>query len=208
MPNLQAAALRRRLNRNILMTGIIGEARPQDADELLPMLLSAIGSIAYTLSGSTNQEETEAALREWIAKDNNRLSYSNMLVDRRDGRIAGMLICYSGSDAERLDEPIKKRLEELYGPQAAEQLVTECLPDDFYLDSVAVAEHYRGQGVAKGLLAAFEFRGKSSGCKRLSLIVEPNNEKAASLYQRQGYREDGKLPVSGTLYTVMVKPLA
>lgn len=189
------------------MTGIIGEAHPQDAGELLPLLLSAIGSIAYTLSGSRNQEETEAVLLDWMSKENNRLSFSNILVDRRDGCIAGMLICYSGSDAEKLDFPIKKRLEGLYGLQAANELVVECLPGDFYLDTVAVAERYRGQGVAKGLLAAFESRGKTSSCKRLSLIVEPYNEKAASLYRSLGYREDGKLPVSGTLYTVMAKPL-
>ncbi|MHA7964513.1 GNAT family N-acetyltransferase [Paenibacillus sp. CAU 1782] len=189
------------------MNGVICEAHPQDAGELLPLLLSAIGSIAYTLSGSRNQKETEEVLRDWIARENNRLSYSNILVDRRDGEIAGMLVCYSGSDAARLDEPIKKRLAELYGAQAAEELVAECSPGDYYLDTVAVAEGYRGQGVAKGLLAAFESRGKLSGCSRLSLIVEPYNEKATSLYRGLGYREDGKLPVSGTMYTIMVKPL-
>lgn len=190
------------------MQDTISQATPGDAEELLPLLLSAIGSIAFTLSGSTDERETEQALLSFMRSEGNRLSFSNTLVDRRGDAIAGMLICYPGTEASMLDRPIISTLEERYGKNSAAKLIPECLPGDFYLDSVAVAERFRGQGVAKGLLAAFEERGRACpGCSRLSLIVEPGNEGAAALYRSRGYGDDGQLPVSGTPYTRMIKPI-
>lgn len=171
----------------------------------MPLMLSAIDTIAYTLSGTRDDVETWRILADAVRKEDNRLSYRNIIVDRRDGAIAGMLICYAGDEAERLDQPIRERLARNYGPEAAEALVPECQPGDFYLDSVAVDERYQGQGIAKALIGAFEQKGTQERCARLSLIVEQYNDRARALYEKLGYREDGELHVGGALYTRMIK---
>ncbi|RJE91240.1 GNAT family N-acetyltransferase [Paenibacillus sp. 1011MAR3C5] len=184
---------------------MIDQAKPQDADTIMPLMLSAIDSIAYTLSGTREDEETWRILADAIRQEDNRLSYRNIIVDRRDGTIAGMLICYAGDEAERLDYPIRERLARDHGPEAARALVPECRPGDFYLDAVAVDECYQGQGIAKALIRAFEQRGVEAGCARLSLIVEQYNDRARSLYEKLGYEEDGLLDVGGSSYTRMIK---
>ncbi|MDQ6420356.1 GNAT family N-acetyltransferase [Paenibacillus sp. LHD-117] len=186
---------------------MIDSALKSDADKLMPLLLSAIGSIAHTLSGTSEDSETWDVLLGYIGQERNRISYGNIIVDRRDGGIAGMLICYPGDEAIELDRPIRERLERNYGAEAAGALVPECKPGDFYLDAVAVDERYRGQGIAKALIAAFEERGKAGGFRRLSLIVEQYNEGAYALYRKLGFVDDGLWIVSGGTYIRMIKEL-
>lgn len=186
---------------------MIDKAMPQDAEQMMPLMLSAIGSIAYTLSGTTDEAETWRILANAVREEQNRLSYRNIIVDRRDGLISGMLICYAGDEAERLDHPIRTRLEREHGPEAAKALVPECRPGDFYLDTVAVDERYQGQGIAKALIGVFEQRGIEAGCSRLSLIVEQYNDRAYALYKRMGYKEDGVLELSGHSYIRMIKDM-
>ena len=110
-----------------------------------------------------------------------------------------MLVCYSADKAIELDQPIRERLERLYGAEAAGALLPECLPGDFYLDSIAVDERYRGRGIAKGLMSAFEERGREEGFLRLSLIVEQYNEGAYALYRCLGFVDDGILSLKRQL---------
>ncbi|MBH5317393.1 GNAT family N-acetyltransferase [Paenibacillus sp. GSMTC-2017] len=184
---------------------MIEMARKDDVNEVMPLILSAIGDIAYSLSGTNDDDETWQVLSEYYNQEINRISYRNVIVDRRDGQIAGMLISYLGDKAEELDNPIKNRLMQLHGEDAANEVVMECLQGDYYLDSVAVDERFRGQGIASELITAFEQRGRSLGCTQLSLIVEGDNNRAFSLYERLGYKEDGTIMVSGSEYTRMVK---
>ncbi|MCU6711182.1 GNAT family N-acetyltransferase [Paenibacillus sp. J5C_2022] len=184
---------------------MIEAAKQQDVNEVLPLILSAIGTIAYTLSGTEDDELTWEVLASDYANEHNRISYRNIIVDRRDGRIAGMLISYRGDDADELDQQFRERLESIYGPGAGGKLTMECQPGDYYLDAVAVDERFRGQGIAKRLIAAFEGLGEQKRCSRLSLIVEPDNTAAYSLYQRSGYKDDGELTVSGSRYIRMIK---
>ncbi|GKU75924.1 GNAT family N-acetyltransferase [Paenibacillus sp. L3-i20] len=184
---------------------MIEMAKREDVNEVLPLLLSAIGSIAYTLTGTNEDDETWQVLSDYYLQENNRISYRNIIVDRRDGVIAGMLIAYLGDEAEQLDKPIKDRLKHLYGEASAAKIVKECQEGDYYLDAVAVDERYRGQGIASNLITAFEERGKSLGCKQLSLIVESYNTRAYSLYSRLGYIADGNITVSDGIYSRMVK---
>lgn len=184
---------------------MIDQAKPQDAHAVMPLLLSAIGSIAHSLSGTSDEVETWDVLAGFFTQAHNRISYRNVIVDRREGTIAGMLVCYSGDEAEELDRPIRERLERHCGAEASKAIVPECRPGDFYLDAVAVDERYQGKGIAKELITAFELRGQQMGCARLSLIVEQYNERAHQLYKRLGYREDGELSIAGNLYYRMIR---
>ena len=53
-----------------------------------------------------------------------------------------------------------------------------------WIEELYVRESFRGMGVGK---AVFEFAEKTFGAKRIRLEVEPENKRAAQLYERLGY---------------------
>lgn len=57
-----------------------------------------------------------------------------------------------------------------------------------YISNLAVAEHYRGQGVGKRLLMACERLARQWGQRDLYLHVLATNESARHLYTKVGYR--------------------
>lgn len=184
---------------------MIEQALKEDVHQVLPLLLAAIGDIAYSLAGTEDDMEVKQILSDFYTREDNRISYKHVLVDRREDGIAGMLISYSGDGAAELDAPFLTRKGRESGPRADEEIALEAMEGEFYLDSVAVNERYQGQGVATSLIAAFEERGIQAGHNKLSLIVEPYNKRAHALYSRLNYVEDGTILVSGTEYTRMVK---
>lgn len=184
---------------------MIQPALKEEVHEVLPLLLAAIGDISNTLAGTDDETEVRRILADFYMQEGNRISYRNVLVDKRDDCIAGMLISYGGDDAEMLDRPFVTRIGRENGLKKGDVIALEAKAGEFYLDSIAVDERYQGQGIAKALMSAFEQRGGEQGYSKVSLIVEPDNTRAYSLYQKQNYTEDGFIVVSGTSYIRMVK---
>lgn len=178
---------------------MIESAKIEDAEEVMPLVLAAIGHIAFTLAGTEDLEEARRILIGFYKREDNRISYKHVLVDRRQHKIAGMLLSYAGDGAAALDLPFAAR--------GGDAIAVEAREGEYYLDSIAVDEHYQGQGIAKALISAFESKGREQGYSKLSLIVEPNNARAYALYKKLNYEEDGSIQVSGSPYTRMVKQL-
>lgn len=62
------------------------------------------------------------------------------------------------------------------------------------LYSLAVTPEARGRGYARALLAAFEERAKTRGCRLLNLEARASNETAIELYRSAGFETAGNLP--------------
>lgn len=183
---------------------MIRPANIDDAEQAIPLLYSAIGKIAYTLTGTSNHSEAMRILTDFFRQQGNRISYENTTIEERDGQVAGMLVSYHGSRAEALDEPFVTRIRAETG--VTDYTITkEPRSDEYYLDSIAVHDGYQGQGIGKALMQAFEEKARKEGYSKLSLIVEQENDRAFALYRKMGYQEDGTLMVSGSLFWRMVK---
>ncbi len=182
---------------------MLRNARKEDAAGVLPLMMDAIGSIAYSLTGEESPEEAMAVLEEFYSCEENRLSYENVTVLEMEGRVAGFMLAYHGSRAEALDRPLKARLE-ARGKSAA-AIVCEAGPDEFYLDSLAVHPDFRGQGLGTLLLEEFGRLAARAGWRKLSLLVEEHNGGARKLYERLGYAPEEALMVAGHRYDRMVK---
>ena len=64
--------------------------------------------------------------------------------------------------------------------------------DEGYITNIAVFPRFRRRGVAKALLnKVFEF-AKEKGLSFVSLEVRPSNTEAVSLYEKTGFREEGR----------------
>lgn len=186
---------------------MIRQAIPEDVHEVMPLLLAAIGSIAYTLAGTEDEAEAHRVLSEFYGREGNRISYEHVLVFTREGHVIGMAIGYPGDGAELLDRPFAKRNALVHGADRSEPIVVEARDGEYYLDAIAVDENHQGQGIAKALFAAFEEKGREAGYSRMSLIVEEYNEEAYALYGKLGYTEDGTIAISGGNYRRMAKTI-
>ncbi|WP_246310726.1 GNAT family N-acetyltransferase [Paenibacillus xylanilyticus] len=180
-------------------------ARREDADQVIPLLYQAIGDIAYALAGEGNHEQAMQVLQQFYVQEDNRISYRHVTVMVQDEEVAGILVAYDGSEADRLDQPILDRP----GRSQDEKyvLVKETRPGEYYLDTLSVSEKYQGQGIGRALMAAFEQQGRELGHTQAALIVERDNGRALMLYERQGYTKDDVLVIAGHEYNHMVKPL-
>lgn len=183
---------------------MIEPADKKDVDQVMPLLHEAIGNIACSLAGVEDEEEAMRILAAFYAEEGNRVSYRNVIVDKREGVVAGIVVCYSGDEAQQLDQPLIDRVKRVTG-LADYSILTETRPGEFYLDSIAVHSSFRNRGIAKGLMAAFEQEALKRGYDLVSLIVEEYNGQARMLYGKMGYKVDGELIVSGHRYTRMVK---
>ncbi|MCM3628845.1 GNAT family N-acetyltransferase [Paenibacillus glycanilyticus] len=186
---------------------MIGPASKEDVEQVMPLLHEAIGNIACSLAGVEDEAEAMRILAGFYIEEGNRISYRNVIVDKREGVVAGIVFCYSGDDAEQLDQPLVDRVKRVTGIKDY-TILTETRPGEFYLDSIAVSSSFRNQGIAKGLMAAFEREAVKQGYDLVSLIVEEYNGQARMLYEKMGYNEDGELLVSGHRYTRMVKSVS
>ena len=64
--------------------------------------------------------------------------------------------------------------------------------DEGYITNIAVFPEFRRRGVAKALLnKVFEF-AKEKGLSFVSLEVRPSNTEAISLYEKTGFKEEGR----------------
>ncbi|RAP75256.1 GNAT family N-acetyltransferase [Paenibacillus montanisoli] len=185
---------------------LIRSATRDDSPAVIPLLMEAIGSIAYMLTGASNEREAAERLSEFYRQPGNRISFEHVLVAEQEGELAGMLVAYSGDDANELDEPFRVQLSKRW-PELAKSIVREAQDGEYYLDALAVAEPFRGQGLAKRLMAAAERRASELGFDRTTLIVEAYNDKAYRLYKSGGYKEDGVLRIGDSDYRRMVKRL-
>lgn len=185
---------------------MIRKAQIDDAQQVMRLLHSAIGSIANSLAGTSDDAEAMRILTDFYRMKGNRVSYENVIVDERDGQVAAILLAYDGGMAETLDKPFLERIYRTTG-NTNYTIAKESQPGEYYLDSIAVDESYQGQGIGKALLEAFEQKAREAKFSKVSLIVEEQNDRAYMLYKKTGYTEDGTILVSGKLFRRMVKPM-
>ncbi|WP_152394715.1 GNAT family N-acetyltransferase [Paenibacillus guangzhouensis] len=182
---------------------MIRTARAEDVAQVVPLMHAAIGRIANTLAGTTDDQEALTVVGEFFMQPGNRLSYENTIVYEVEGQVVGFLLAYHGSRTEELDKPFVDRIRSVSGEEVT--IVKEAQDDEYYLDSVAVNDAYQGQGIGKKLMDAFEQQGIERGYTKLALLVEMDNENAYQLYVKKGYHVDGEIMVSGYHFRHMIK---
>jgi ribosomal protein S18 acetylase RimI-like enzyme len=185
---------------------MIRPATPADARDAARLIYDTIGNIAHTLTGTDDPNEAVAVIEDFFRQKGNRLSYENTLVKEVDHSVAGILISYHGSQTSVVDRPFVERLIRITGnPDIA--IAKEAQDDEYYLDTIAVDPRWQGQGFGRELLAAFEDKARHAGHDKTALIVEKENDRAYSLYEKSSYFTDDILYISGYEMRHMTKHL-
>ena len=183
---------------------MIKNAQKQDAKICIKLLNLAMEDIAYKLSGYDDPAKSDEILEKFFESETNRLSYKNVYVYKCDDVIIAAMCAYFGGDAWQLDREISQHLKAL-GKDA--QIEKECFDDEFYIDSIAVDEKFRGQGLAKELILHSFAKAKELGHKKVSLIVDINKPKVRKFYESLGFKFNTKKIINLHEYDHMTKEI-
>jgi ribosomal protein S18 acetylase RimI-like enzyme len=185
---------------------MIRQAVPSDAVKAVPLILEAIGQIAFVLSGTSDSQETARILTGFFEQEGNRVSYQNALVMKEEGELVGVTILYDGARARELDVPLERAAAEKSG-DSNYCIPTEPEASEFYLDTLCVSPSYRGQGQGRKLIEAGCDKARQSGHSRMALLVEIDHAPAIRLYERLGFCTDYIKRIAGEDYFHMVRSL-
>jgi ribosomal protein S18 acetylase RimI-like enzyme len=185
---------------------MIRPAVPSDAAKAIPLVLEAIGHIAFVLSGTTDSQETANILNDFFRQEENRVSYQNALVMEEGRELIGLAIFYDGARARELDAPLEDAAAKKSGDP------NYCIPSEpeaseFYLDTLCVSPHHRGKGLGRKLIEAGCDKARKLGHRRMALLVEVDHAPAIRLYERLGFCTDYTRRIAGQDYFHMVRSL-
>ena len=97
------------------------------------------------------------------------------------------MVAYDGADVKRLRKRFIEAAIVAFGiDYSAMELETE--EGEFYLDSLAVSNQYRGKGIASKLLDAAISRARELGLPAVGLLCDKGNPKAERLYTKVGFQ--------------------
>ena len=183
---------------------MIKNAQKQDAKICIKLLNLAMEDIAYKLSGYDDPVKSDEILEKFFESETNRLSYKNVYIYKRDDVIIAAMCAYFGGDAWQFDREISQHLKALGKDTEVEK---ECFDDEFYIDSIAVDEKFRGQGLAKELILHSFAKAKELGYKKVSLIVDVNKPKVRKFYESLGFKFNTKKIINLHEYDHMIKEI-
>jgi ribosomal protein S18 acetylase RimI-like enzyme len=185
---------------------MIRQAVPSDAVKAVPLILEAIGHIAFVLSGTSDSQEAACILNGFFEQEGNRVSYQNALVMEEGEELAGLAIFYDGARARELDVPLERAAAKRSGdPNYC--IPTEPEASEFYLDTLCVSPSYRGKGHGGKLIEAGCDKARQLGHPSLALLVEVDHAPAIRLYERLGFCTDYIKRIAGVDYFHMVRSL-
>ena len=183
---------------------MIKNAQKQDVKICIKLLNLAMEDIAYKLSGYDDPVKSDEILEKFFVSETNRLSYKNVYIYKRDEQIIAAMCAYFGGDAWQFDREISQHLKALGKDTEVEK---ECFDDEFYIDSIAVDEKFRGQGLAKELILHSFAKAKELGHKKVSLIVDVNKPKVRKFYESLGFKFNTKKIINLHEYDHMIKEI-
>ena len=187
---------------------MIRPARAEDAAALAPLILHVLQAMELPFLAAHGIETTRQLLTAAIRAAEYRYGYARGIVKTIDGDIAGAAFGYPAEAEARVDLPFAAVLQQ-HRLDPAQRLFTdaESYPDEWYLDTIAVAPAWRGHGIGAALLDALPAQARAAGKNRIGLNVDEANPAARRLYLRHGYRPVGSRILSGHRYEHLQKPL-
>lgn len=199
----------------------IRDAVPSDGAFIARNVLAAMGYDAFSDvkaepaielgSVSLTIQDAVEAFGEVCARPDTLYSYARTRIACVDGEPAGSLTAYSGDDYL----PLRDFTWGLLDP-TVQYPEPECLPGEFYLDSMAILPEFRGMAFEYAgstdrighllMLDGIEV-GKKKGFSRISLIVDKAKPRLFAYYSALGFRPDGEILFFGHLYDRMIKEI-
>ncbi|MGK0552832.1 GNAT family N-acetyltransferase [Enterococcus faecalis] len=183
-------------------------ATKEDGAAIAALVLVILKDMELPLLKEVPEATVLSILSQAVADPNYRYGYRRGLVYEVNGQVAGIAFGYPAEAEATIDQPLTTVLK-AHGLSEELKLFDEqeTLPDEWYLDSISVAENYRGLGIGSKLLTELPKLARKDGKKVIGLNVDAANPDARRLYERHGFKEVGQLTISAHLYDHMQKQL-
>ena len=176
---------------------LIRNATADDVPFVAACVLAAVGLYDFR----TESVETPTA-EEACSRDDTLYSYRNARIATVDGTPIGCLVSYPGA----IYEPARKTTFAIFERDGhhVPPTDTECFPDEYYLDSMAILPAFRGYGIGKLLMQDGIRIASEAGLKKVSLLVESGRDALAKYYGSLGFLPEREIDAFGDRYTRMV----
>lgn len=178
---------------------MIRQAEPADAEQVVPLIIQAMGHLAVKFANSDKPEVITRLFTHFFKEKANQYSYQNTLVYLADNEILGAINAYDGAKLQSLKSPFLVYLSENHGLIDFKS-ENEAESDEFYLDTISVNAKAQGKGIGKALINAGIDWAKKLGHVKTGLLVEPENIKALKLYQHKGFEIENEKEFMGGKY--------
>ncbi|HTX79069.1 MAG TPA: GNAT family N-acetyltransferase [Longilinea sp.] len=176
---------------------LIRHAAPEDAVVAVELIAMTMGAFGDQALGLGDCDRKVRVLQRFFVQHSSRFSYDAVWIASIDGKPAGLLLGFPGREYFRRNAVLAWQVWGVYGVIDALRLiglstrlaqVKETRRDEFYIDHLAVSPDFRRQGIGRELLARGEKLAEQAGLRKLSLIVERDNEPAHALYRSTGFQ--------------------
>ena len=179
------------------MQPVLQPASPNMAFVAAPLIYLTMKKMADYLFGSDNAQNAQNLLYRLFQAKSNRFSYQFTEIATVAGKPAGLAIAYSGQSMKSLELPMAFHLIHLNGVLGFFHFIQRAFPlfgikeaenDEYFISNIAVLPEYQGKGLGKYLLSQVEKKAMTQGLDKISLTVDVENERAFSLYNREGFK--------------------
>lgn len=136
-------------------------------------------------------DDFERVMTSLVLSEKSQYSYLNTIVAiGDDGGLCGMCVSYDGGRLHELRKAFVDAAKENFGRDFG-NMPDETSAGELYIDSIAVNESCRGQGIATHLLHAVIEKARAMNLPAVGLLVDKGNPKAEKLYTRVGFKYVG-----------------
>lgn len=136
-------------------------------------------------------EHTSTDFMHFIARlaktSNSQYSYLNTLVAILNGKIIGVAVSYDGGRLKELRQAFIDGMLN-YFDRDFNTIEDETEAGELYLDSFAVSEEHRNQGIGSALIKATCKKAADAGLPKVGLLVDKNNPSAEHFYTSLGFK--------------------
>ena len=178
-------------------------ARPEDAPEAVPLILSS-GPDAFDFVFKSSRNTPAAFLLRAFPDGAGQFGYRNHVVGEVDGRVVAAGAGWTSASALPFLTAAVRQFLAFLGPLdipmavlrglRTEAVIRPPSPGEYYIGHLGVDPACRGQGIGAALVHHLLDRAKDSGMPRAVLDVALNNPRAEALYKRLGFQVTAERP--------------
>ena len=176
---------------------------------LRPTTIDDARFIAENVLRALHIDETDDGhinhLADISRREDTLYSWRNSTIALYDGLSAGLMVAYDGARYLQMRD-ITFPMIRMYVGDDYYKMDDESRPGEYYLDSLAVLPEFQRRGIASALIREMFRQRDEAGIPLATILVDPDNDTAYSLYIKNGFRHEGRIRVFGTTYDRLVCP--
>lgn len=168
---------------------VIKDATVCQADVIASLIMSAMDydCCRYFAGQNHSLDDFRDMMIYLVKREDSQYSYRNTLVALDGNIIVGACVSYDGALLHQKREVFVNAAREAFGIDYS-NMDDETEAGELYVDSLAVDEEYRHQGIATKLLNATRRKASMLHIPHLGLLVDKENPKAEQLYMHVGFK--------------------